>query len=89
MDDINLKIDQLLNQLSQEGLLNDQFQQLLQLQDDANPNFVKVRLIISGAPSKHKASIDSNCWKLWPKRSPQGKLPPALREYKPVPMAFA
>lgn len=42
MDDINGRIDQLLNQLSQEGLLNDQFQQLMQLQDDANPNFVKV-----------------------------------------------
>lgn len=41
MDDINGRIDQLLNQLSQEGLLNDQFQQLMQLQDDANPNFVK------------------------------------------------
>lgn len=43
MDDINGKIDQLLHQLSQEGLLNDQFQQLMQLQDDANPDFVKVR----------------------------------------------
>lgn len=45
MDDINAKIDQLLTQLSQEGLLNDQFQQLMQLQDDANPNFVKVLAI--------------------------------------------
>lgn len=42
MVDVDGKIESLLHQLSQEGLLNDQFQQLMQLQDDSNPNFVKV-----------------------------------------------
>lgn len=42
MDEVNDKIDNLLSQLSQEGLLNDQFQQLMQLQDEAHPDFVKV-----------------------------------------------
>lgn len=46
MDGINGKIDHLLSQLSKEGLLNDQFQQLMQLQDEANPNFVKARIAI-------------------------------------------
>jgi hypothetical protein len=42
MVDVDGKIESLLHQLSQEGLLNDQFQQLMQLQDESNPNFVKV-----------------------------------------------
>ena len=42
MDEVNGKIEHLLYQLSQEGLLNDQFQQLMQLQDESNPDFVKV-----------------------------------------------
>ena len=42
MDEINSKIERLLYQLAQEGLLDDQFQQLMQLQDESNPDFVKV-----------------------------------------------
>lgn len=42
MEAVDKQIDQLLTQLTQEGLLNDQFQQLMQLQDEANPQFVKV-----------------------------------------------
>ena len=42
MDDVSRQIDQLLYQLFQEGLINDQFQQLMQLQDDSNPSFIKV-----------------------------------------------
>jgi histidine-containing phosphotransfer peotein len=37
---INAQIEQLLYKLGQEGLLDDQFAQLMQLQDDQNPNFV-------------------------------------------------
>ncbi|CAK0784187.1 hypothetical protein CVIRNUC_007391 [Coccomyxa viridis] len=37
---INQQIDQLLNGLGQEGLLDDQFAQLMQLQDESNPDFV-------------------------------------------------
>ena len=49
MGDVDRRIDQLLNQLTHEGLLNDQFQQLMQLQDEANPNFVKVDSHLSTA----------------------------------------
>lgn len=42
MAEVDGKIESLLHQLSQEGLLNEQFQQLMQLQDESNPNFVKV-----------------------------------------------
>ena len=48
MDEVNGKIEHLLYQLSQEGLLNDQFQQLMQLQDESNPDFVKVGTKDSG-----------------------------------------
>jgi histidine-containing phosphotransfer protein len=41
MAEVDGKIETLLHQLSQDGLLNDQFQQLMQLQDESNPNFVK------------------------------------------------
>lgn len=37
---VNLQIEQLLYKLGQEGLLDDQFAQLMQLQDEQNPNFV-------------------------------------------------
>lgn len=37
---VNAQIEQLLYRLGQEGLLDDQFAQLMQLQDEQNPNFV-------------------------------------------------
>lgn len=37
---INQHLDNLLQQTLQEGVLDDQFQQLLQLQDESNPDFV-------------------------------------------------
>lgn len=37
---VNAEIEQLLYKLGQEGLLDDQFAQLMQLQDEQNPNFV-------------------------------------------------
>jgi len=37
---VQAQLDSLLQQLTQEGLLDEQFVQLLQLQDDSNPNFV-------------------------------------------------
>eukprot|EP00884_Botryococcus_braunii_P005245 jgi/Botrbrau1/14721/Bobra.0108s0070.1 len=37
---VNAQIEQLLYKLGQEGLLDDQFAQLMQLQDEQNPNFV-------------------------------------------------
>ncbi|GFR39674.1 hypothetical protein Agub_g145 [Astrephomene gubernaculifera] len=37
---VNQAIDSLLQQLENEGVLDEQFQQLLQLQDDSNPDFV-------------------------------------------------
>lgn len=37
---VQAQLDSLLQQLTQEGLLDEQFMQLLQLQDDSNPNFV-------------------------------------------------
>ena len=53
MDEVNGKIEHLLYQLSQDRLLNDQFQQLMQLQDESNPDFVKVgtKVIASQAGS--------------------------------------
>ena len=35
------RLERLLAQLSSEGLLDDQFTQLLQLQDDSNPQFIE------------------------------------------------
>lgn len=40
IESLNQQLDSLLNQLQREGLLDDQFTQLLQLQDDSNPNFI-------------------------------------------------
>ncbi len=37
---VQARLDSLLHQLTQEGLLDEQFMQLLQLQDDSNPDFV-------------------------------------------------
>ncbi|GAX78791.1 hypothetical protein CEUSTIGMA_g6228.t1 [Chlamydomonas eustigma] len=37
---IQQHIDQLVAHLQQEGILDEQFQQLMQLQDDSNPDFV-------------------------------------------------
>jgi len=37
---IQRHIDQLVAHLQQEGILDEQFQQLMQLQDDSNPDFV-------------------------------------------------
>lgn len=37
---VQAQLDSQLNQLMQEGLLDEQFMQLLQLQDESNPNFV-------------------------------------------------
>lgn len=45
MEQVNRQLDQLLYQLGQQGLLNEQFQQLMQLQDDSNPDFVRVRSV--------------------------------------------
>lgn len=40
-EQINASIEQLLSQLNQEGLLDEQFSQLQQLQDANNPDFVQ------------------------------------------------
>lgn len=37
---VQAQLDTHLNQLTQEGLLDEQFMQLLQLQDETNPDFV-------------------------------------------------
>lgn len=39
-------IDQLVEQLTQEGVLDDQFSQLLQLQDESNPDFIEEVIIL-------------------------------------------
>ena len=51
---IEASIQQLLGQLSQEGLLDDQFSQLRQLQDESNPDFVQevVELYFEDSASK-------------------------------------
>ena len=51
---IEFSIQQLLGQLSLEGLLDDQFSQLRQLQDESNPDFVKevVELYFEDSASK-------------------------------------
>ena len=37
---IDDRLEQLLNQLGREGIIDDQFAQLLQLQDESNPHFI-------------------------------------------------
>ena len=51
---IDASIQQLLGQLNQEGLLDDQFSQLRQLQDEGNPDFVQevVELYFEDSTSK-------------------------------------
>ena len=51
---IDASIHQLLGQLNQEGLLDDQFSQLRQLQDEGNPDFVQevVELYFEDSTSK-------------------------------------
>ena len=51
---IDASIQQLLGQLTQEGLLDDQFSQLRQLQDESNPDFVQevVELYFEDSASK-------------------------------------
>ena len=61
MDDLNARIESLLQRLSSIGLLNDQFQQLLQLEDDSNPTFVKVNCQQRGRHEQISATDLSNC----------------------------
>ena len=54
LQQINAQQETLLAQLLQDGLLDEQFTQLLQLQDDSNPNFVSevVELYFEDSGSK-------------------------------------
>ena len=61
MDDLNARIESLLQQLSSIGILNDQFQQLLQLEDDSNPTFVKVNCQQRGTHEQISATDSTNC----------------------------
>jgi histidine-containing phosphotransfer protein len=51
---VNQQIEQLLYKLGQEGLLDDQFAQLMQLQDEQNPNFVAEVVELYFADSQQK-----------------------------------
>lgn len=70
---INTQIDQVLSQLKAEGLLDEQFSQLMALQDDSNPDFVaEVRqgtagLARSAARERDRAGLASLAFP----RSPQ------------------
>lgn len=53
-DQVKDQMEQILNQMHAAGVLDDQFQQLLQLQDESNPDFVceVVRLYFEDSGSK-------------------------------------